>query len=196
MALADVQGLMARMFTDEAVRRQFFERPDAVAAAFGLTDHEIEEVRCLAQQQVAFFARMLERKRARGVGRLLPQSRRLLGPRFGELFARYAAQPAPTGPRRQRQDAVAFAAFVEKLAAAEQVLPDGALGTLRYEAASLTATEPGPLLLLRRIREPASATTWRGVRRSTAVEGVRGGLAVWVRFSRGGRVRHVVVPLP
>ena len=36
MALAQTQALLARLFTDDDLRREFFEAPIAVATRFGL----------------------------------------------------------------------------------------------------------------------------------------------------------------
>jgi hypothetical protein len=195
VALADLQRLLAHVYTDDALRREFFAAPEVVAKRFGLSDDELSQVQPLSAGQVEYFAGAVRRKRLRAVARLLPLSHRALGPRFAALFADYASGSAPGRRPRQRQDAVAFAAYVERIARTEPLEPAWAAEQMRYEAAWVAMAEPGRRVLVRRLREPISARApLAGAERPARARGR--GLAIWWRLSPDSRSGHLVLSVP
>jgi hypothetical protein len=192
MALAEVQALLARVFTDEAVRERLFAEPATLATEYGLTSDELSQLEALSVRQVRFAATGLRHKRLNAVSRLLPFTQAALGDRFGPLFMRHAAAYAPSGIRKHRDDALAFATFVERLARWEPFAPPAAPDQLRYEAAWLRTADANPCLIVRRFQHPVR--TWGGVGRDLRAFGLLG-IALWVRFSPGGPLRHLLLAL-
>lgn len=116
MGLAEVQALMAQLYTDAPLRERFFDDPTAVGLEFDLSGDEIRHLEHLSERQVGRFADALRGKRLHGVAKLLPLTREALGDRLHDLFQRYAGTYAPRGIRKHRDDALAFATDVERLA--------------------------------------------------------------------------------
>ena len=100
-------------------------------------------------EQLERFAAGLVRKRGGEVRRLLPRTAATLGERFGGLFQAFAAGRATEGPLRHQRDAVAFAAWLGRLADPSTA---SAAETARYESGWIEM-RLGRRLLLRRFRE-------------------------------------------
>src|SRR5215203_4365823 len=113
MGLARVQWLLAQLYTDASLRERFFAHAQAVSEEYGLSPDEAQPLCQLSAAQVTFFADSLRRKRLNGVAKLLPLSVHALGKRFGELFTEFADTFVPSGTNKQRQDARAFASFID-----------------------------------------------------------------------------------
>ena len=197
MGLAQVQRLLAELYTDPALRESFIRDRQAVAEAFDLSADEAHQLSQLSTGQVTFFANSLQRKRLNGVAKLLPLTKRALGDRFADLFRQYAVTPLPPGTRKSRADALAFATYVEKIARRDHIEPPWAVDLLRYEAGRLKAADPTSRCTIRRLRRPI-ATLVRCVEPDPgALRGSpRPTVALWLRLSPGGRLRHFSLPLP
>jgi hypothetical protein len=181
MGLADDQKLLARLATDATYRKRFLAEPEQVDRA-GLSAREVER-----------FARSLLRKRLGEVEKLLPLSRRALGEaRFAELFLRFARGSVPSGVKKHRDDAVAFAESVIRAASVE---PAWASDLLRYESAALAATDPALRFVFRGFRH-AIADLARAATLGGPPPPTRPTLGVWFRLSPRGRLRHVLLSLP
>ena len=187
MGLAESQKLLARLATDAALRVRFASEPGAVAVEFGLTS---DEIRALPIGPIEEFARSLIRKRRGEVESLLPCTFRALGTdRFASEFRRFASGSGLVGIKKHRDDAIAFAGFLEREGA-------GWVGDLaRLEAAGMLAYDPErrsswirlghhPSDLARSSIEPGSIPK----RRPT--------LVVWWRASAKGRLRRLVLARP
>jgi hypothetical protein len=192
MGLAEVQTLMAHVYTDATIRGRFFEDPAALGGEYGLAPDELGQFEQLFASQVRFAAAALRHKRLNGVAKLMPLSRQMLGEHFARLFTRHAEAYAPSGIRRHRGDALAFAAFVERLAHSELIEPAAALDQLRYEAAWLQAADATPCWIVRRFHQPIRTRRADG---GEQVQGRRLRAALWVRVRPGGRLRHLVFML-
>ncbi|PPC89419.1 MAG: hypothetical protein CTY36_15710 [Methylocystis sp.] len=59
MALAQTQALLARLFTDDDLRREFFEAPIAVATRFGLSMHDTQRLAGIDSREIEAFAQSL-----------------------------------------------------------------------------------------------------------------------------------------
>ena len=86
MALAQTQALLARLFTDDDLRREFFEAPIAVAMRFGLSMHDTQRLAGIDRRETEAFAQSLIGKRALYARKALPLTARALGDRFDALF--------------------------------------------------------------------------------------------------------------
>ena len=82
MALADVQAILARLFTDAAFRASFFCDPVTLGRALGLEAAETSALAALSRDEVEQFAAIIRRKRADDVRKVLPLTARALGGAF------------------------------------------------------------------------------------------------------------------
>jgi hypothetical protein len=115
MGLAESQRLLAGLSTDATLRARFAEDPQSVAAEFGLTNAESSSFEALLPNSITRFAGSLIRKRRGEVESLLPLTFRGLGPgRFASLFRLHASRFVPSGIKKHRDDAVAFAGFLAR----------------------------------------------------------------------------------
>src|SRR5262245_49419326 len=99
MGLAEIQGVLARLYVDPVLRERFFAEPAAVGAELGLDAEEARGLACVSRRQVDQFADSLRRKRRAQVRRAIPMAARALGGRFAEFFERYAVESEPRGAR-------------------------------------------------------------------------------------------------
>lgn len=141
MSLADSQRLLARLYTDAELRRRFFAAPEDVGGEWGLAADEAKTL-ASSREQVETFARALEKKHLRQVRQLLPHTAALLGGEMGALYSAYAASERalrpPSGFGKIPEDALRFAAFVERRKADSLVR-----AVARFEAAWVRARVPG-----------------------------------------------------
>ena len=195
MGLAQVQQLLAQLYTDATLRERFLRERQAVAEAFDLSAEEVHQVSQLSARQLTFFAHSLQRKRLNGVGKLLPLTKRALGARFADLFAQHAVTCVPRGARRSRADAVRFAAYVEEIARRDGLEPPWVVELLRYEAARLTAADPRSRCTIRWFRRPIG-TLVRQARQGDRVpsSSTRPTIALWFRLSPRRRLWHIILP--
>ena len=91
MGLAEIQGALARLYVDPALRDRFFADPAGVGVELGLGAEESRDLAGVSRRQVEQFADSLRRKRRDQVRRVIPIAARALGDRFGGLFERYVA---------------------------------------------------------------------------------------------------------
>jgi hypothetical protein len=191
MALAEVQRALARLYTDGEAREGFLADPAAGGAALGLSAADAALLAGLPAQQLRFFAASLRRKRLGEVAKRLPLTHQALGARFAALFWRYADTYLPSGTKKHRQDAIAFAAFI----AAERPDPPWAGDLARYEAAWLQDSEPARRAVLQRFHYPVDRLA-HAVAMGIAPPVPRPTLVLWLRLWSGGRLRHAAVALP
>jgi hypothetical protein len=225
MGLADVQRVLARLYTDGALRERFFADPEATGATLGLSADEARLLAHLPARETRFYARSLQRKRRDQVAAVLPLTRRALNGAFEALFADYAETPSPSGPKKGRADAIAFAAFLARPPDAAPLVPSWVRELACYEAAWLQSTDPAFRCRVHCFRYPVgriahtlslggTAATPDGLAGSLPVSQgghpppplVRGGgkaggevprttVAIWIRVSPRGRVYHRIFSL-
>ncbi|HZP84010.1 MAG TPA: hypothetical protein VFB21_20385 [Chthonomonadaceae bacterium] len=195
MGLEETQRLLARLFTETALRQEFCADPEGVGATLGLDTEEACRLAPLTAP-IRDFAASLRHKRLLVVARLLPQTRQLLGPRFEALFLRYALAGTPQGVEKHREDAIAFASFLLRSLPGESALPWWWRDLLRYEQSWLQA-EGRRLWTVRSfsVRVPALA---RLLARSESLPETRAQptLVLWYRRPRAGTLRLAVFSLP
>ncbi|HVF29252.1 MAG TPA: hypothetical protein VM943_13480 [Pyrinomonadaceae bacterium] len=197
MGLAETQHVLARVYTDAAVREKFFADPQKAGEEFGLSFDEARQLARLAAPQVLLFAGSLRGKRLQAACELLPLTSRALGDRTASLFTEHAASYLPKGIKKHRDDAIAFAAFVEKNAGREDTLPEWIAEVARYERGWLEAADPARRLIVSLFRHHIAELTRAvagGVEQPILT--ARPILACWLRLTPRGTVRHTVLPLP
>ncbi len=198
MSLAQIQRVSARLFTDGALRERFFADPTGVGNALGLSSEEVQQLAQLSAQQVTAFASSLHHKRLNEVCKLLPLTHRVLGKRFAVLFWRHADTYVPKGMKKHQDDAIAFFAFVKRVARVDGIDPPWVLELARYEAARLQAADPTCRWMVRWFRHSISQLV-RSVGQGDGTPlplGQQPSIGLWFRLSPRRPLRHVVVSLP
>jgi hypothetical protein len=114
MSLLEQQNLMARLYMDEDLRRAFLSDPPGVAAPFGLSTREIEELSLIIPDEVEAFSESLLRKRMREVEKMLPLVRKALAGRFEAMFLRYAEGAQAAGEMTRSEDVLEFCRYLER----------------------------------------------------------------------------------
>jgi hypothetical protein len=191
MALADVQAILAHLFTEAPFRDTFFADPVAVSRSCGLDAAEAQTLAELSRQEVDGFAGTLQGKRIADVRKMLPLTARALGNAFADHVR--PAVAGATRPGRHRDDARAVADHLRRMAQSHKLMPPWAADLARYEAAFAEAQRRRGCLLVRRFRFPVAAlvaTILRGA--PTADIKPRITVAIWLRGPDGRRVFHRV----
>ncbi|MGJ0394959.1 MAG: hypothetical protein ACR65U_01845 [Methylocystis sp.] len=183
MSLAETQALLARLFTDDELRREFFELPVAVAARFGLSAEEAQRLAALDRREMDAFARSLIGKRALYARKALPLTARALGDQFDSLLAE--AIRGRARDQSSRTDAAALVALLEKRLSQRELAPVWIVDLARFELAFVEAGGSGPALFLRRFHFDVASIA-NSVARGDVVSVVRrGAIGVWARPPRG-----------
>ncbi len=196
MGLAEVQQVLAQLYTNTLLRERFFANPQELGEELGLSYDEAQQLAQLSPQQVNLFASSLKRKRSSQVRELLPLTQQVLGKEFSKLFWRYAETYYPQGIKKHWEDAIAFCTFIEKVAQVEGITPPWIWELVRYEKACLQAAEPTCRLIWCRFRYALKPLLQSlAQQKGTPVLLRQHTMALWFR-PRQGRMRHIVLSLP
>lgn len=191
MALADVQVVLARLFTEAPFRASFFDDPVAVGHANGLDPAEARALSELSRSEVDNFAATLRRKRVADVRSVLPLTARALGAAFGDLARSAVASAARPG--RHHDDARATVDRLRDLARSYRLEPPWAADLARYEATFGVALRRRACALVRCFRFPVAALAV-AILGSAPMADVKGCMTVgiWVRWPGRRGVFHRV----
>jgi len=196
MGLADMQRVLARLYTNAPLRERFHADPLAVARELGFSDEEARRLAEVPPARLDSFARSLHSKRLGQVAKLLPLSRRALGQTFDEAFRRFADSYVPKGTKKHLGDALAFAEHLEKMLRAKRGQPRWALDLLRYEKARIKAADPRRRLVVCLFRHDIGRLVRSLARKEDASVSPRRCVAVWARLRRAAAVRYAVFMAP
>lgn len=108
MSLLDVQNFTARIYTDEALRREFFLAPEQIGKENNLTERETAELAEVYPEELNSFAESLVLKRLREVEKLLPLTRRHSGADFARRFREFSQTFNPQSVKKYLEDALKF----------------------------------------------------------------------------------------
>jgi hypothetical protein len=193
MGLAQTQQVLAQLYTNTELRERFSANPQVVGAELGLSLEEAQQLAKLSVREVNVFANSLKWKRLGEVRELLPRTAKVLGKNFTTLFWRYADTYLPTGIKKHRQDAIAFANFIIKVVPAENIELAWVSDLVRYEKTWLLAYQNHSRLNVRWFRYPidklASPEALHGVMMQPTI-------AVWWRLSVRASLQHFIISLP
>lgn len=149
MPLSETQTLLARLFTDAALRREFLDAPVDVAMRGGLDEAEARTLAQIDRAELEAFARSLTGKRALDLRKAMPLTARALGERFGPIV-----EEAIEASGRRVSDATALSRRLDALSAV-----DASYGYVadiaRLEGVFVEATRPG--VWIRRFRYDVEA---------------------------------------
>jgi hypothetical protein len=181
MSLAEVQNLLARLYTDKVLRQKFLSAPEKTGREFNLTEKEIAELAAVLPAELDFFSESLLFKRLREVEKLLPRTKQILSEDFEKYFREFSNSFLPTSIKKHLEDAVQFADFLLKQELKSAWLKD----LIRYEQANLIFNGFGKKFLLRRFN-----FNIKEISRKSAQAQRKPSVAVWLRI--GGKTRHFV----
>lgn len=121
MGLLEQQNLMARLYMDEALRRDFLADPNAVSQLYGLSDDETAELADVLPDELNFFASSLLVKRLREIEHMLPITKKALGAEFTDSFHEYNIATTTARELSRAQDALEFCRYIEQSQTGETV---------------------------------------------------------------------------
>jgi hypothetical protein len=197
MALASLQKILARLYTDQGIREQFYEDPAEVCELFNLTAEEREVICQLSSQKVEFFSESLRQKRFNEICKLLPLTHLALGDGFYQLFVQFEHIYRPHGVNKHHDDACKFATFIQSSVKTDRESLDIVKDLARFESAVLMSRKPGITLIVRLFRYPIDECihelTDGGRATSPAVSH---SVAIWLRLTRRSRLTYMCWRLP
>lgn len=173
MGLAQTQQVLAQLYTNTDFRERFFANPQAVGVEFELSDDEAQQL-AQSAQQINIFANSLKWKRLGELRELLPRTAKVLGKDFTALFWQYAETYLPQGIKKHREDAIAFANFLEKTTDGKE------RDLVRYEKTWLLTYEGDRCFQICWFRYAVH----RDCKAQLAI-------AIWYRFPKG-QLQHIV----
>jgi len=113
MSLLDVQNFLARLYTDERLRREFLSAPEKIGKINNLNEKEIIELAEILPAELNLFADSLRWKRLREVEKLLPLTKQALAEDFEIYFREFAGVFLPATVKKHLEDAIHFAEFLQ-----------------------------------------------------------------------------------
>lgn len=146
MSLREQQDFMARLFTDEGLRRKFLADPDSVGLENGLNSTETDELKSVVPAELDLFADSLFWKRRNAVEKLLPLTRKELGNLFESNFRRFASDFVPITIKKHLEDASGFCRFLTHEDVGESIRE-----IARYEQAKIQFYFYGKSFVFRRL---------------------------------------------
>jgi hypothetical protein len=114
MSLIEQQNFLARLYTDENLRKSFLSDPLKIGAENDLSEKEIAELTQIIPEELNFFADSLFRKRLREVEKFLPLTCKALEESFEKFFREFSQIYNPKSIKKHLEDATEFCAFLQK----------------------------------------------------------------------------------
>lgn len=184
MSLQKQQNFLARLYTDENLRRAFLLEPQKTGREYDLTAKEIAEIAEVMPDELNFFADSLFWKRLREVENFLPLTKEIAGAEFTGEFRRFSQTFNPQSIRKHLEDAFEFAGFLQTSENVSELAKNAA----RFERAKLAFFGYGKKFVVCRLefdlreisRSPAAAQSGEFKKRRN--------FAVWIRV--GNKTRH------
>jgi hypothetical protein len=133
MSLLDVQNFLARIYTDENLRREFLSTPEKIGKANNLNEVEIAELAVIFPEELNSFSDLLFYKRLREVAKILPLTKQVSENEFEKHFRRFANSYLPTTVKKHLEDAAEFCSYLQKNKSTSDIMKN----TAKFEQAKL-----------------------------------------------------------
>jgi len=133
MSLLETQNFLARIYTDENLRREFLLSPEKIGKANALTAREIGEIIEIFPDEINDFAESLLWKRLREVEKFLPLTRQHLNTEFARYFREFAPTYNSQSIKKHLEDALNFTNYLEASRTVSGIVKNAA----KYERAKL-----------------------------------------------------------
>lgn len=111
MSLLQQQNFLARLYTDEKLRRDFLSEPEKTGRENNLNECEIADLKAVLPDEMSFFADSLFWKRLREAERFLPLTKDFLGENFTKLSKIFSQNFNPQSIKKHLEDAFEFCGF-------------------------------------------------------------------------------------
>jgi hypothetical protein len=199
MSLSDIEQILTRLSSDEALRARFVENPFALARELGLSASGARQLRRAAAARFDSFANTPRERRFVQVNKLLPLTHRVLRERFTNYFDGYVREHGPPAVERLFGDVLRFAEYLEAKLKDDYLGSGWTLDLLRFEKARVKAADPNRRLVVQTFRHDISRLV-RGIARkdkdALLEVVVRRSIAVWWRRRPHEAVRYTVFAAP
>jgi hypothetical protein len=133
MSLLDVQNFLARIYTNENLRREFLTAPEEIGRENNLSEREINELTAVFPDELNSFADSLRLKRLREVEKLLPLTRAQLNGEFERHFREFSDSFNSQSIKKHLADALHFCDYLR----ANKAVSARAKNAAKYERAKL-----------------------------------------------------------
>ena len=190
MSLLETQNFLARLYTDENLRREFVVAPEKIGSENNLKPGEIAELAKILPEELNSFSESLFYKRLREVEKLLPLMRKILKKDFERHFREFANIFLPESNKKHFEDAINFAdslanqenefVWLKDIARFEKTRSEFNVLQKRF---SMILLDYDVRLILENTSNEKSDLFTNLKKRKTAV--------IWLRF--GNKVNHFVI---
>ncbi|MGI9054354.1 MAG: hypothetical protein ACR2F2_00995, partial [Pyrinomonadaceae bacterium] len=133
MSLLEQQNFLAKLYTDEKLRRDFLSEPSKIGQENYLNEIEIAEITEILPEEISFFAESLFWKRLREVEKFLPLTRKVSDDVFQKLFREFSQNYNPQTIKKHLEDANGFCLFLQQNNSVSEIVKN----TAKYEQAKL-----------------------------------------------------------
>ncbi|MBL8193723.1 MAG: hypothetical protein JNM06_08055 [Blastocatellia bacterium] len=192
MGLAEVQKTLAQLYTDRDLREKFLASPKAVATDLGLNSKDLEQLTQLSTFHLREFSESLHYKRMGEVRDLLPFTSKSLKAKFAKFFLKFADGYLPSGVKKHRDDAIAFAEFISKKSDSVDWCKEIAI----YEATRLKLAESSKIIIFRLFHFPLKAIFSQLLQSKEPVLEKKLTLAIWIRLPGKKTWNHYLLSFP
>jgi hypothetical protein len=192
MGLAEVQKTLAQLYTDRDLREKFLANPKTFATNLGLTSKDLEQLTQLSAFHLREFSESLHYKRMGEVKDILPFTSKSLKTKFAELFLKFADSYLPSGVKKHREDAIAFAEFIGKKSDSLDWCKEIAI----YEATRLKISESSKIIIFRLFRFPLKTIFSQLLQSQELSLEKKLTLAIWLRLPGKKTWNHYLLSFP
>lgn len=133
MSLLEQQNFLAKVYTDEKLRRNFSNEPAKIGRENFLSETEINEIAEILPEEISFFADSLYQKRLRETEKILPLTKQVSGDKFQMLFREFSRNYNPQTIKKHLEDAKGFCAFLRQ----NQSVPEITKSAAKFEQSRL-----------------------------------------------------------
>lgn len=190
MSLIDMQNFLARIYTDEKLRREFATAPERIGKDNNLTDGEIAEISENFFEEINFFAESLFRKRLREAEKLLPLTKKILNGEFEKLFRQFSGAYKSQTIKKHLADAVEFCRFLQRIDSLSEIGKDAA----KYEKAKISFFNYGERFVFCRLNFDFRDISLEDSKTQSSDLNNKNKFAVWFRY--GNKIKHFYIELP
>jgi hypothetical protein len=187
MSLLEQQNFLAKLYTNERLRRDFILEPQRIGHEYALTASEIMEISQVFHEEITFFAESLFRKRMNEAAKYLPLTKQILDHDFETLFREFSETYQPKTIKKHSEDANHFCLFIQKNESVEDILKDAA----KYEAAKLKFFVEGGNFVFCRVHFDLTEISRKIARQQKSNYKNKTKIAVWIRL--GKKIKHFVL---
>lgn len=193
MGLIEVQRTLAQLYTNVELRQKFLDNPQQTAIDLGLNPLDSQQLSKLSAFHLREFANSLHYKRMGEVQEILPTTEKSLKAKFNEYFLEFAKSYIPSGVKKHRDDAIAFAKFLNEQAVS---IPAWCRELAVYEAMRLELGETKKLIIFQVFQYPIKEIFQAIFNNEEPKPNKKRTLAIWLRIPGQINWQHYLLSVP